>query len=90
MKNIIKIKKNDKTKNKHKYSVKNNLTLMICGLKNIIDLIIKQKIDQFKLKSYCDCYIIKQSSIKNISNPRVSKIPHTKWYVKSYSEFYKY
>ena len=85
-----KIKKNNKIKNKHKYSVKNNLTLMIDGLKNIIYLIIKQKIDQFKLKSYCECYIIKQLSIINISNPRVSKIPHTKWYVKSYSEFYKY
>lgn len=63
---------------------------MCDGLKNIIDDIIKQKIDYLKLKSYCNCYIIKQTSIINISNPRVSKIPHTKWYVKSYSNFYKY
>ena len=63
---------------------------MISGFKNIINLIIRQKIDKLKLKLYTDCYIIKQSSIKNISNPRVSKTPHTKWYVKSYSEFYKH
>lgn len=87
-----KTKTKTKTKiiNKHEYSVKNNLTLMINGFKNIIDLIIKQKIEQANLKSYCKCYIIKQTSIKNISNPRISSIPHTKWYVKSYSEFYKY
>lgn len=82
--------KEKKSNNKHKYSIKNNISLMCDGLKNIIDDIIKQKIDHFKLKSYCNCYIIKQTSIINISNPRVSKIPHTKWYVKSYSDFYKY
>ena len=32
----------------------------------------------------------KNYSIKDISNPRVSKIPFTKWYVKSYSDYYKY
>ena len=42
------------------------------------------------LLNYCSNYIKKNYSIKNISNPRVSKTPFTKWYFKSYSDYNKY
>ena len=35
-------------------------------------------------------FIKKTNTIIGIINDRISKIPHTKWYVKSYSDFYKY
>ena len=79
-----------KTKNKHNYGCKYNNTLMITGLKKIINLIIKSKIDKNILFNYCSCYIKKNYSIKDISNPRISKTPFDKWYVKSYSDYYKY
>lgn len=79
-----------KNKNKHDYNCKYNNTLMITGLKKIINSIIKSKIDKNILFNYCSNYIKKNYSIKDISNPRVSKTPFSKWYVKSYSDYYKY
>ena len=85
-------KKNNenKKKNKYKYNIKNNNTLMINGLKKIINLIIKSSINYNCLNNYCICFIKKTNTIKDISNPRVSKIPFSKWYVKSYTNYYKY
>ncbi len=82
--------KNTKTKNKNDYNCKHNNTLMITGLKKIINPIIKSKIDKNILLNYCSNYIKKNYSIKNISNPRISNTPFSKWYVKSYSDYYKY
>jgi hypothetical protein len=88
--NKKKHKFNSNKKNKNIYNIKNNNTLMIEGLKKIINPIIKSDVNQILLKNYCDCYIKKTNTIKEKSNPRVSKIPHTKWYVKSYSNYYQY
>lgn len=86
-----KITKNNKNnKNINNYNCKYNNTLMIYGLKKIINSIIKSKIDKNILLNYCSNYIKKNYSIKDISNPRVSKTPFSKWYVKSYSDYYKY
>jgi meiotically up-regulated gene 157 (Mug157) protein len=63
---------------------------MIEGLKKIINPIIKSETNYILLNNYCDCFIKKTNTIKDKSNPRISKIPHTKWYVKSYSNYYQY
>jgi hypothetical protein len=63
---------------------------MIDGLQKIINPIIKGKINDNNLNKYCNSYIKLTNTIKDISNPRVSKIPFSKWYVKSYSCYYQY
>ena len=42
------------------------------------------------MKTIIIIYFIKTNTIKNISNPRVSKTPFSKWYVKSYSSYSVY
>ena len=39
---------------------------------------------------YSKNYILKTNSIIGKSNPRNSKTPFTKWYIKGYSEYYKF
>ena len=60
------------------------------GLKKIINLIIKGNINGNDLFKYSNSYIKLTNTIKDISNPRTSKIPFSKWYVKSYSCYYQY
>ncbi len=79
-----------KDKNKHKYNIRNNDTLMIEGLKKIINSIINSSINYEQLNNYCNCYIKNNYSILNISNPRKSNIPFAKWYIKSYSKYNEY
>jgi hypothetical protein len=79
-----------KNTNKHEYNIKHNESLMIHGLKKIINIIIKSKLKKDDLIHYCKNYIENTNTIKNISNPRISKTPFTKWYVMSYSDYYKY
>jgi len=76
--------------NKNDYNCKYNNTLIITGLKKIINSLIKSKTYNNILLLYCKNYIKFNYSIKDISNSRVSKTPFNKWYVKSYSDFYKY
>lgn len=86
-------KKNNKEntkKNKHKYNIKHNNSLMIEGLKKIIHNIIKSSLVHNDLYKYCECFIEKTNTIIGISNPRISKSPFSKWYVKSYTNYYKY
>ncbi len=35
-------------------------------------------------------HFVKINIIKDINNPRISKTPHSKWYVQSYVEHYRY
>jgi hypothetical protein len=35
-------------------------------------------------------FLIKTNIIKDVYNPRISKTPHSKWYVQSYAEHYRY
>ena len=79
----ITVKKNKK----HTYNIKNNNTLMIDGLKHIINCIIKTKINENILINYCNCFIKNTNTIKGISNPRISKIPYTKWYTQFLMKF---
>lgn len=80
----------NKLKNKHEYNFNNNNSLSINGFKNLINPIINGKLTSNLIFNYCNSYIIKTNTIKNISNPRTSYIPFTKWYIKSYSDYYKY
>ena len=80
----------NKSKNKHQYNFNNNNSLLITGFKNLINPIINGKLTNNLIFNYCNSYVIKTNTIKNISNPRTSYIPFSKWYVKSYSDYYKY
>ena len=82
--------KNNKKNNKHKYNIKNNNSLLIHGFKHLIEPILKSKLNDKLLLNYINSYLIKTNTIKNISNPRISYIPFSKWYIKSYSDYYKY
>ena len=84
---IIMLKNNIVDNNK--YSVKYNKTLIIKGIETLISDIIHSSVTYDKLKKISKCFLIKSYSLKNKSNPRTSKKPFTKWYVKSYSDFYK-
>ena len=83
-------KNNKNNKNKHQYNIKFNNSLMITGLKKILYPIIKSKLSNEELKKYCIHFIKKTNTIIGIINERVSIRPHTKWYVQSYSDYYKY
>lgn len=63
---------------------------MIEGLKKIINPIVNSSINHDQLNNYCKCFIKNNFSIRNISNPRKSNVPFTKWYVKSYSKYSDY
>lgn len=82
--------KSNKKNNKHKYNIKNNNSLLIHGFKNLIEPILKSQLNDKLLLNYINSYLIKTYTIKNISNPRISYIPFSKWYIKSYSDYYKY
>ncbi len=69
-----KVSKNN-SKNKHQCNFKNNNSLLIYGLKNIICPIINGKLTIDLISNYCNSYIIKTNTIKDISNPRISYIP---------------
>ena len=77
-------------KNKNKYKVKYNDTLMIKGLKNIMDLIIKSKINNDNLISYSNNFIKVINVQIDVYNERKCKNPSCKWYIKSYAVYYKY
>ena len=63
---------------------------MVTGLQKIPCPIIKSKLSNEELIKYCIHFIKKTNTIIEIINERVSKIPHTKWYIQSYANYYKY
>jgi hypothetical protein len=73
-----------------KYKVKYNKSLAINGIKKIISEIITSLLTTIQLTNYFKNYFEVIYVEKNKNNPRVSKRPFTKWYVKNYSDFYKY
>ena len=77
-------------KNKNKYIIKYNDSLMINGLKKIINSIIKSNIDYDLLLNYSNNYIKKINVQIGIFNERKCKNPQCKWYIKSYAEYNKY
>jgi hypothetical protein len=82
-------KDTDKDKNKNKI-IKLNENLIISGIKDIlIKDVIEGSITLEKINNFFESHFIKHQNKTNRSNPRVSKIPFTKWYVKKYHELYK-
>ena len=79
-----------KPKQNNKYTIKYNKSLALKGIRQIIPYIIKTNLTTNMLLNYMGAYFKKVKCEKNKSNPRISKRPFTKWYVKHYSNFYKY
>ena len=71
-----------------KYNIKYNKSLALNGLKQIIPCIINASLTSEKLFNYLDNYLKFVYCEKNKNNPRTSKIPFSKWYIKDY--IYKY
>lgn len=86
-KNIKKKSKKKKKKNKHEYNYKHNQSLFITGIQKYISYIIKGKLTFDLLIILCKNYVEKTNTIKERSNPRVSIIPFTKWYIKGYINY---
>jgi hypothetical protein len=67
-----------------------NENLIISGIKDtIIENIINSSLNLKIIDDFFETYIIEYQNKTNRSNPRVSKIPFTKWYIKKYHELYK-
>lgn len=78
-----------KSKNKNKYVIKHNNSLMIKGIIKIISSIINNTINKDILFKYSTNYIVKINVQIDIYNERKCKNPSFKWYIKSYAEYYK-
>lgn len=84
------VNKKKKKYNKNKYDNKINLSLLLSSMKYIIFNIVKGKLEVNELLILSKTFIKNMNVIKDISNPRTSKIPHTKWYVQGYASYYRY
>ena len=82
--------KNDKKSKKNKYNIKTNKSLLISGIKIILKSIIKGILNKNDLLNISKTFLIKINIIKDVYNPRISKTPHSKWYIQSYAEYYRY
>jgi Transposase DDE domain len=79
---------NTTTQNTTDYNVKMNKTNLINGIEYIINDLIFSKLNINKILILGKTYINFNYCKKNINNPRVSKTPFTKWYVKDYHSKY--
>jgi hypothetical protein len=90
---LYNIKKNINIKLKQQNNniiFKLNENLIIAGIKDIlIKDVINSTVDFDKINNIFKTHFIEHQNKTNRSNPRVSKIPFTKWYVKKYHELYK-
>lgn len=67
-----------------------NENLIISGIKDVlIKDIINCSINCDKINNIFKTHFTEHQNKTNRSNPRVSKIPFTKWYIKKYHELYK-
>ena len=77
-------------KDNNNITYKLNENLIISGIKDVmIKDIINSSLNLKNINDLFETYFIEHQNKKNRSNPRVSKIPFTKWYVKKYHELYK-
>jgi len=74
--------------NHEKYNIKINKSSIISGIYVIITDIIFSRLTKTNLLIFFKCYIKLNYCEKNFHNPRTSKIPFTKWYVKGYHNNY--
>jgi len=72
-----------------KYNIKINKTQIIHGLFDFISKIISNNINHNNLLLFYNIYVNLNYTKKNSHNPRVSKIPFTKWYIKEYQSKYE-
>ena len=72
----------------NKYYVKINKTELINGLFKIIPNIIFSNLTYDDLMVFFNTYIHLNFTKKDLHNPRISKTPFTKWYVKDYHSKY--
>jgi hypothetical protein len=72
-----------------KYNIKINKTQIIHGLFVFISKIISSNINRNNLLLFYNIYVNLNYTKKNSHNPRVSKIPFTKWYIKEYQSKYE-
>lgn len=79
-----------KPKEDNKYKIKYNKSLALNGIKQLIPHIIRTNLSVNMVLNYIHTYFKKVMCEKNKSNPRTSKRPFTKWYIKCYSDYYKY
>ena len=77
-------------KKKNKYNIKTNKSLLINGVELILNQIIKGTLNKNDLLNVSKSFLIRVNVIKDVYNPRISKTPHSKWYVQSYAEHYRY
>lgn len=89
-KKITKTSKNDKVKNKNNYNVKTNKSVLVNGIKLILKDIIYGTIDKNNLLKVSKSFLIKINTIKDVFNERISKTPHSKWYVQYYASHYMF
>ena len=91
LKNLNDLNKHKFNKNnKNKYVMKHNKSLMIKGLKKIINNIINANINKYLLYQYSNNFISKINIQIDVYKERKCKNPGYKWYIKSYAEYYKY
>lgn len=89
---LYNIKNNIDTKHKSNNDItfKLNENLIIEGIKDIlIKDVINSAINIDKINNLFKTHFVEHQNKTNRSNPRISKIPFTKWYVKKYHELYK-
>ena len=84
------ISKKENKKKKNNYNVKTNKSLLVNGIQLILKQIVKGVLNKNDLLNISKSFLLKVNIIKDISNQRISKTPHTKWYIQSYAEHYRY
>ena len=89
-KSIDKNKKQSNKKNKNNYNIKIIKSLLLNGIQLILKPIIKGTLCKNDLLVISKSFLLKVNIIKDIKNPRISKTPHSKLYVQSYAEHYRY
>lgn len=63
---------------------------MVNGIKIILSDIIRGIINKTILLKISQTFLIKMNIIKDVYNERISKTPHSKWYVQYYASYYRY
>ena len=79
-KKISKTLKNNKVKKKNNYNVKTNKSILVNGIKLILNDIVNGEIDKNTLLKISKSFLIKVNIIKDVFNERISKTHHSKWY----------
>jgi hypothetical protein len=79
----------DKSKQNYEdYNIKINKSSLIKGIEEIINDVIFSRLNKCKVSLLGKIYINFSYCKKNTNNPRISKTPFTKWYVKDYHSKY--